>query len=105
MNSNGKLWIIDFIVPPSDHPKYPRAVINDISLFVIFNSAIRTEQEWRVLMSKTLFSVSNIFVTCDDIKPEPFYPMCIIEAIPKTQKADKPEELKENSEYTNIRSY
>jgi hypothetical protein len=45
MKGKSKLWIIDFIVPNSDHPKYPRAVINDISLFVIFNSAIRTESE------------------------------------------------------------
>jgi len=83
MSPNSKLWIIDFMVPNADHPKYPRAVINDISLFVIFNSAIRTEQEWRTLISKTLFSVSHIFITQEDIKPEPFYPMCIIEALPK----------------------
>ncbi len=83
MNGKGKLWIIDFLVPSPDHPKYPRAVINDISLFVLLNSAIRTEQEWRTLLSKTLFTVSNITITQDDIKPEPYYPMCIIEAIPR----------------------
>jgi hypothetical protein len=85
MKGKGKLWIIDFIVPNSDHPKYPRAVINDISLFVIFNSAIRTESEWRKLIAKTLFTVSNIYITQEEIKPEPFYPMCIIEATPKVE--------------------
>jgi len=89
MKSDAKLWIIDFIVPPADHPKYPRAVINDISLFVLFNSAIRTEQEWRVLMSKTLFSVSNIFITQSGVEPEPFYPMCIIEAEMRSDNESK----------------
>jgi hypothetical protein len=83
MNSSSKLWIIDFIVPSPDHPKYPRAVVNDISLFLIVNSAIRTEHEWRILMSKTLFSISNIFITEDGAESEPFLPMCIIEATPK----------------------
>ncbi len=85
LNGRGKLWIIDFLVPDPSHPKYPRAVINDISLFTIFNSAIRTEEEWRNLIAKTLFTVSNIFITQEDIKPEPYYPMCIIEALPKEQ--------------------
>jgi hypothetical protein len=82
MKGKGKLWIIDFIVPSPDNQKYPRAIINDISLFVIFNSAIRTESEWRRLIAKTLFTVSNIYITQEDIKPEPFYPMCVIEATP-----------------------
>jgi ubiquinone/menaquinone biosynthesis C-methylase UbiE len=85
MKGKGRLWLIDFVVPDPDHPKYPRAVINDISLFVIFNSAIRTEVEWRALLSKTLFTVSKVYITREDSKPEPFYPMCIIEASPKVQ--------------------
>lgn len=89
MENKGKLWIIDFLVPDKSHPKYPRAVINDISLFVIFNSAIRTEKEWRNLIERTLFTVSNIFVTTEEIKPEPYYPMCVIEVAPKIQISER----------------
>jgi hypothetical protein len=89
MAGKGKLWIIDFMVPENKDPKYPRSIINDISLFVIFNSAIRTESEWRKLLAKTLFSVSKIYVTNNDSKPEPFYPMSIIEAISKEILEDK----------------
>lgn len=104
MSDTSKLWIIDFLVPNEGHPKYPRAVINDISLFVIFNSAIRTEEEWRNLIGRTLFTVSNIFVTNEENKPEPFYPMCVIELIPKVKLPKKATSTENILETNTLRS-
>ena len=46
MPKHSKIIIIDFIIPDITHSKYQRAVLNDISLYTIMDSGIRTKNEW-----------------------------------------------------------
>jgi hypothetical protein len=82
MGQKAKIIIIDFIIPDPAHLRYQRAVLNDISLFTILNSAIRTKEEWESIISKTNLEIVNFKITQDNELPieyVPYYPMCFIE--------------------------
>lgn len=86
MPANGKIIIIDFLIPQQNHSKYQRAVLNDISLFTIVNSAIRTQEEWSQIIDKTHLKIASFQMTDDKQLPihhMPYYPMCFIELVLK----------------------
>jgi len=86
MSPGAKLIIIDFIIPNHNHLRYQRAVLNDISLFTILNSAIRTKEEWEHIISKTTLKIVRFKITEDNELPVqyiPYYSMCFIELSPE----------------------
>ncbi len=77
MNGQGKLLVVDFLIPDPDHPSYQTLVFNDLNLLVVFGGANRTETEWRQLIERTPFSVSQV------IPAPPPSLLSIIEATPQ----------------------
>ena len=60
MNHGEKLLIIDFMIPDPSHPAYQTLTFNDLNLLVTFGGANRNEQQWRTLIEKSSFRVTQI---------------------------------------------
>ena len=80
MPPKAKLLIIDFVIPDKTHPHYRRAVLHDLNLFVLFESAIRTEQAWVTLLKNAGFKNLNVTITEGTSSNTPNVPMILLEA-------------------------
>lgn len=78
---HAKLLIIDFMLPEKDHPHYLRTAENNLNLLVIINSSHRTQQEWESLVNKSQLKLQKTIISDDNMQPEPFAPMIILECV------------------------
>jgi hypothetical protein len=65
MTMRARLLVIEALLPRPDDPNYLRLALNDIRLWLAFNSRHRTEEEYRDLFGRAGFGLSRVVATED----------------------------------------
>lgn len=76
MPDHADLFMIDFMLPAKDYPGYREALMSDINLLALMDSALRTEPEWLELVKQSKFTLDSYKITGPT--PELIYPMIMI---------------------------
>jgi hypothetical protein len=63
MTTHARLLVVEALLPRPDDPNYLPLALNDIRLWLGFNSRHRTEEQYRDLFATAAFGLSRIVAT------------------------------------------
>jgi ubiquinone/menaquinone biosynthesis C-methylase UbiE len=75
--ANGRLLVIEFILPPlfsQADPRLERQLMSDLNMLAVTGGRERSEREWRTLLEAASFRLAGVFPVGNDVS--------ILEAIP-----------------------
>lgn len=84
MSTNGRLLILDFVLPEKGHLAYFGATMSNMSLYAINMGTNRTHKQWHDLVKQTKFKTNFVYQCNDDDflhDPNLLMPICVIEAV------------------------